>query len=182
MEEKYNPKRTPLENWIEWVESVSIAVGVVILIFVFIAKPANVQGSSMLPTLEDGEKIFITDFLYTPAKGDIVVIDSYNNYKITLVKRVIATAGDEIDIDFETGDVFINKTKIKEPYIYAPTTTKWDVQFPVVVPENNVFVMGDNRPGSKDSRNSEVGFVDERDIMGKAFFRVSPTSKIGIIK
>ena len=182
MEEKYNPKRTPVENWIEWVESVSIAVAVVILLFVFVAKPANVQGSSMVPTLADGEKILITDLFYTPSNGDIVVIDSYNNYKITLVKRVIATQGDEIDIDFKTGDVFINKEKIDEPYIFAPTTTKWDVEFPLVVPENKVFVMGDNRPGSKDSRNSEVGFVDVRDVMGKAFLRLSPATKIGIIK
>ena len=107
------------------------------------------------------------------ARGDVVVVDGYINYGDPLVKRIIALGGDTVDIDFETGAVTLNGAVLEEPYISAPTTTGYDVEFPVTVPEGCVFVMGDNRP--------EVGFIDERDILGKVLLRVFPLSSFGKI-
>lgn len=167
------------QNLIEWAESIAGAVAVIVLLFVFAVQPANVSGISMEPTLRDGDKILLRSALYEPSFGDIVVIDSYNNYQETLVKRVIGMEGDTIDIDFERGIVYRNGEALEEPYISALTMTAGDMHFPLVVPANSVFVMGDNRPYSKDSRYQEIGFVDERDIMGKAFFRMMPFGSFG---
>ena len=98
-----------------------------------------------------------------------------------MVKRIIALGGDTVDIDFETGAVTLNGAVLEEPYISAPTTTGYDVEFPVTVPEGCVFVMGDNRPRSLDGRSTEVGFIDERDILGKVLLRVFPLSSFGKI-
>lgn len=168
-----------VQNMIEWAESIAGAVAVIVLLFVFVVQPANVSGISMEPTLQDGDKILLRSGMYQPAYGDIVVIDSYNNYRETLVKRIIGMEGDTIDIDFERGIVYRNGTALEEPYISALTTAAGDMHFPLVVPPNAVFVMGDNRPYSKDSRYQEIGFVDQRDIMGEAFFRMMPFDNFG---
>lgn len=159
---------------VEWIESIASAVAVILIVFLFLVQPANVNGSSMNPTLTNGDKILLRSAFYSPNRGDIVVVDSYNNYSETLVKRVIALSGDTVDIDYSAGEVRVNGQLLEEPYISAPTTLSGDVVFPLVVPQGCVFVMGDNRPGSLDSRFSAVGFVDNRDIMGKVFFRLLP--------
>ena len=179
MKENTSDSVNKVQNLIEWAESVAGAVAVIVLLFVFVVQPANVSGISMEPTLQNGDKILVRSALYQPSYGDIVVIDSYNNYQETLVKRVIGMEGDTIDIDFGQGIVYRNGKALDEPYTSALTTATGDMHFPLVVPQDAVFVMGDNRPYSKDSRYQEIGFVDQRDIMGKAFFRMIPFGNFG---
>lgn len=164
----------------EWVESCVIAVGVILLIFAFAARTATVSGPSMLPTLRDGDRLLLVQAGYhDPQYGDVVVIDRSQKGEPPIIKRVIGRAGDEIDIDFETGQVRRNGQTLDEPYLNEPTLTRRDVKFPVTVPEGSVFVMGDNRNHSLDSRSSDIGMVDVRHIMGKAVFRFFPFNKFG---
>ena len=97
------------------------------------------------------------------------------------MKRIIAMGGDTVDIDFDMGQVTVNGEVLDEPYISAPTQQSFDVEFPLTVPEGQVFLMGDNRPHSTDSRSSQVGFVDERSILGKVLFRIAPFNRLGKI-
>ena len=157
------------------------ALAVIVLFFVFAVRIITVSGVSMQPTLYGGDRVAVQSMLYTPQRGDVVVVDGYINYGDPLVKRIIALGGDTVDINFETGAVTLNGAVLEEPYISAPTTTGYDVEFPVTVPEGCVFVMGDNRPRSLDGRSTEVGFIDERDILGKVLLRVFPLSSFGKI-
>ena len=126
---------------------------------------------------------------YTPKRGDVVVISRNTEnssvagtYEEPIIKRVIATEGDTVDIDFENGIVYVNNEALKEDYIKEPTYRKADVKFPLVVKENCVFVLGDNRNDSKDSRTSSIGDngqVDVKYILGHAVLRVFPLNKFG---
>ena len=113
------------------------------------------------------------DPFYTPGYGDIVVISQPNDMDENLIKRVIATEGQQVDINFSTGAVYIDGHEIVEKYISTPTTNYYDVNFPVTVPEGCCFVMGDNRQNSVDSRSTIVGFIDNRYVIGNAFVSVS---------
>ena len=166
----------------EWVESCVIAVGVILLIFAFAARTATVSGPSMLPTLRDGDRLHQQQAGYhDPQYGDVVVIDRSQKGEPPIIKRVIGRAGDEIDIDFETGQVRRNGQTLDEPYLNEPTLTRRDVKFPVTVPEGSVFVMGDNRNHSADSRTREIGMIDLRRVMGKAVYRFLPAGRAGEI-
>lgn len=166
----------------EWLESCIFAVVVILLIFTFFFRSATVSGSSMVPTLHNGERLVLRQIGYNdPQYGDIIVVDRTQHNEPPIIKRVIGKAGDEIDINFQTGDVRRNGELLSEPYINEPTTTQRDVEFPVTVPEGCLFVMGDNRNYSADSRMSEIGMIDLRRVMGKAIIRFLPVSKIGVI-
>ena len=158
----------------DWLQCVVSAILCGILIFVFVGRIIGVDGSSMLQTLQDEDKVVMTDVLYTPRYGDIVVIKTDAFGDTPIVKRVIATAGQVIDIDFETGDVSIDGQVIQENYISVPTMQREDFQGPLPVPEGFVFVMGDNRNASTDSRSNIVGLVDTRQILGKVLFVLIP--------
>lgn len=172
----------------EWVESLSKAFSIMFLLVAFVFRVVTVEGTSMLPTLEDQDRLIITNFLYTPQRGDIIVLQADNlPNELTgelgkpIIKRVIAVAGDKIDIDKNTGDVFVNNNKLEEGYIkekIAPSRL-FDFDGEVIVPENYVFVLGDNRNNSRDSRDSAVGLVDLDTIMGEAQLRISPFDKFG---
>jgi len=112
----------------------------------------------------------------------VVVVDSYINYGKPLVKRVIAKGGDTVDIDVEQGLVYVNGEALDEPYVPEGTLSTGNVEFPLTVPEGTLFLMGDNRQHSTDSRSSDVGFIDERDILGKVVLRIYPFNKIGLIE
>lgn len=167
---------------LEWFDAVIFALTLVMVLLVFVVRTVRVDGISMVPTLQNGDQLLARSIFYTPQRGDIVVVDGHIQYGVPLVKRVIGIGGDTVDINFETGEVFVNGELLNEPYISAPTTNQYDMQFPLVVPEGKVFLMGDNRPNSLDSRSSKIGLVDERDILGKVFIRLLPTNKFGEVK
>lgn len=157
----------------EWVHSLVFAVAIVVIILTFFVRLVDVSGPSMLDTLKGGDKVVITNFLYTPQDGDIVVISHGAVYSEPIIKRVIATEGESLDIDFETGEVKVNGEVIDEPYIKSKTLAG-DNEIPSVVPDGKVFVMGDNRGVSMDSRSRKIGLIDKKDIIGKARCVVFP--------
>lgn len=161
----------------DWVQCIVGALVVGILIFMFCVRVVNVDGSSMWPTLHDEDMILTTNFLYTPKPGDVVVFQTDSYDPSPLVKRVIAIEGQTVDIDFEAGIVYVDGVAMDEPYIAEPTTTRSDFEGPVTVPEGCLFVMGDNRNRSTDSRRATIGMVDERCVIGKVLMIVFPSDK-----
>ena len=183
----------PFANALEWAGSLIYAVLVMLLLNLFVFRSITVDGSSMNNTLQDKDRVISTNFFYTPSRGDIVVLqaDRIKNqvtgkYGEPIIKRVIALAGDTIKFDFEEGKVYLKKAGesdfglLEEDYIAAPTVTKLDRHSGEehTVPENCVFVMGDNRNNSFDSRSLLVGDVDTDLIMGRAFVRLFPIDQI----
>lgn len=165
----------------EYTKVLVYCVCIAFLVFTFLFRTATVDGRSMEPTLEDGDRLVISRMFYKPKRGDIIVITQPNEDNQPYIKRIIATGGDSVDIDFDRGLVFVNGKLLEEPYIKEATLTRYDVQFPVIVPEGCVFAMGDNRNHSKDSRDSALGMVDERYILGRCLLRFFPFGKIGVV-
>lgn len=168
---------------LEYAESLALVFAVMLMIFTFIARPATVDGESMLPTLEHGERLIISNLFYEPSQGDIVVLSGEADHEEgkNLIKRIIATGGQTVDIDFEAGEVYVDGEELTEPYILEDTHLEEGTQFPLTVPEGEVFVMGDNRNGSRDSRSDTVGTVREEYIVGRALFRFYPFDRFGKI-
>ena len=166
---------------LEWYDALAVAVAVIALVFTFSLRVVQVDGHSMQPTLLNGERLLMTP-LKTPDYGDVVIVDSYIPYGKPLVKRVIAKGGDTISIDYAAGTVKVNGKVLEEDYIAEPTYLGYDVEFPYTVPEGTVFVMGDNRNASLDSRSSYVGCIDEQDILGKVLLCFLPFSDFGVVK
>ncbi len=164
--DRFNRRFRHNRDALEWYEAVVLAVVAVALVFTFGVRMIRVQGESMLPTLQSGQRLLITSFPRALQYGDIVIIDEYTSYGKPLVKRVIGMEGDTIDIDFEAGVVYRNGEALDEPYTAEPTYLQETVEFPVTVPEGCIFVLGDNRNYSTDSRDVRVGFVDLRDVLG----------------
>lgn len=158
----------------DWIQCIVGALVIGILIFMFCIRVVNVDGTSMWPTLHDTDMILTTNFLYDPKPGDVVVFQTDTYDQSPLVKRIIATEGMTVDIDFEQGIVYVDGKALDEPYIAEPTITRSDFEGPVTVPEGCLFVMGDNRNHSTDSRRSTIGMVDERCIIGKVLMVVFP--------
>ena len=154
------------------VDSLKGAIIAVFLIFALAFRAVGVSGTSMVPTLSDGDGLAVPAVTTAYRRGDIVVVTQPWERKIPIIKRVIGLSGDTIDIDFDNGFVYVNGEKLSEPYIAEPTNQSYDVEFPVTVPEGYLFVMGDNRNVSLDSRSSKVGFADKRFVLGRAFFRL----------
>ena len=144
-----------------------------------------VDGDSMYDTLVNGDYLLLVNniFYHDPQPGDIVVAskDSFRNGS-PIVKRVIATEGQSVDIDFTTGTVYVDGVALDEPYIYSPTTNPEGMVFPLVVDEGCLFVMGDNRSRSMDSRDPEIGLIDKREILGKAILLMLPGNDEGTVK
>lgn len=170
------------ENLFEWVETLVIAFFAVILFFTFVFRLAAVNGESMLPTLVDKDRLIVSYLFYTPKNGDIVIVNNDNPaLEKVIVKRVIATEGQTVDIDFDSGEVKVDGKVLQEDYINNLTLLdEGGHDYPVTVPENCVFVMGDNRMNSLDSRDSRVGFVPKEEILGKVSLRIFPFSSFGV--
>jgi signal peptidase I len=152
----------------------------VTILFVFVIRLVGVVGQSMQPTLYEGDRLtLLSNFLYEPKVGDIVVLKAVNFDDEPIVKRIIADEGQTVDIDFTTGEVWVDGVLLDEPYINNLTTKAEGVQFPITVPENCIFVMGDNRQHSTDSRNPEIGCVDKRYVLGKALQIILPFEHFG---
>ena len=135
----------------------------------------------MIQTLQNGEMLLISRLGGSFEQGDIVVATKPYSHNEPIVKRVIAVEGQTVDIDFNKGLVYVNGDLLDEPYVNTPTNRRYDQRFPMIVPEGHVFLLGDNRNGSYDSRAEEIGFVDERYIMGKAYYRVLPFSRFSTL-
>lgn len=165
----------------EWGEALVISLTVIILLFTFVVRLIGVDGSSMFPTLHDRDKVFMSNLFYEAEKGDIVVLTKESFIDGPIVKRIIATEGDTIDVDFSQGIVKVNGTVLDEPYINEKTLLAGDMTFPQTVPEGCVFVMGDNRNHSSDSRVASLGMVDKRYILGHVLVRVLPFERAGAV-
>lgn len=171
-----------VKRWVfDWTEAIVSAMIFVLIVFTFLVHTNTVVGRSMIPTLENGDLLLVSRLFWTPKDGDVVIVSKESFRGEPIVKRIIATEGEEIDIDFQTHEVFVNGKKLDEPYINEPTSLARDMTFPQTVPEGCVFVMGDNRNESDDSRNTELGMVDEGYLQGKVIFRYWPFSKIGAV-
>lgn len=171
-------------EFFEWGEALVISLTVIVLLFTFAVRLIGVDGSSMVPTLQDRDKVILLNNLlyHDPQKGDVVVLakKSFQDGQ-PIVKRVIATGGDTVDIDFTAGEVFVNGEKLNEPYINEPTHEQLTMTFPQTVPEGCIFVMGDNRNRSTDSRDVSIGMVDTRYVLGHVLARVLPVKSIGAV-
>ncbi len=168
----------------EWIQCVIVALICCVLIFVFVARVIDVVGNSMVPTLEWYDKVIITRLAGDYERGDIVVLRKDTYLDEPIIKRIIAVEGQTIDIDFENGIVYVDGEALDEPYINELTYEAEDFESyeqPLVIPEGCVFVMGDNRNNSTDSRRETIGCVDTRYIMGKVIFRILPLDKMGAI-
>lgn len=191
--EEGDENKSSLKSFIfDWLEVLVHAIIAVVICFSFLFRIATIDGPSMENTLHNGERVIISNLFYTPKVGDIVVISRNKEnsvYTMTdantpIIKRIIATEGQTVDIDFEEGIVYVDGIALDEPYTKTPTNRKWDIDFPVTVDEGCIFVLGDNRNDSLDSRDArigEYGMIDTRYILGHAVYRVFPFDKIGKI-
>lgn len=178
---KKMPERSTVgfDSWVfDWAEALVTALVVIVLMFSFLVRVSTVDGDSMVPTLHDRDVLLVSNLMYTPAQGDLIVADT-ETFDHPIVKRIIATEGQLVDIDFDTHEVSVDGVVLDEPYIAAPTKESFDVRFPMVVPRGCVFVLGDNRNESSDSRDSRIGCIDTRRILGRVVLRVFPLSDFG---
>ena len=159
----------------ETAAAVASAVVILFFVFTFLLRGVGVQGESMEPTLHDGDWLAVSP-LSSAQFGDVVILTQPNSMDKPLVKRVIAMGGETVNIDFISHVLTVNDKVLEEPYIAQLTEESGDVQFPLTVPEGKVFVLGDNRNNSLDSRFSVIGCIDEDYILGVAKYRVYPFS------
>ncbi|MBD5143338.1 MAG: signal peptidase I [Oscillospiraceae bacterium] len=181
-------KKSLFNDIIEIIETMLITLFVVVLLISYLTRPVTVDGSSMVPTLQDQDRLVMLRLLYTPKQGDIVVVYNSNGHVLdsdgnvvnsgyglneNIIKRVIATEGQKIDIRVDEGLVYVDDVALDEPYVNeAVRSNDGAFSYPMTVPEGYVFVMGDNRNHSTDSRSVFVGLVAKEDILGKAYFRL----------
>ena len=152
-------------------------LAVIMVIFLFLFRVVIVSGSSMYSTLWNGDWLLVTgSFLHhDPEPGDIVVASKESfNFGEPIIKRVIATEGQTVDIDFDAGIVYVDGEALQETYTYTPTNVQEGIEFPITIAEGCIFAMGDNRNGSRDSRDPSIGMIDTREVLGKALFLIFP--------
>lgn len=182
-----NPSKKISRSVFEWLEEFVIAVSVIVLLLSFVVRIVTVSGSSMEPNYYHNDRLIITAHSGGIKEGDvIVVVDALNE---PIIKRVVATEGQIVDLDQETGVVYVNgiardesKYGIENGITFIHPNAVDPLEFPLTVPENHIFVLGDNRKVSNDSRYGEIGLIDERKVLGKAIFDIYPFDKIGLAK
>lgn len=170
-----------------WLQAVTVVLTVLILVGTFVGRLTVVVGQSMDPTLQNGELLILQSLGYTPQQGDIVVVNKLDAPVLegeAIVKRCIAVGGQTVKIDYEAGTVSVDGVVLDEPYILErmqdPSLRNSNMSITeVTVPEGCIFVMGDNRNNSTDSRHVQVGVIDERYVLGGARFAIFPLSKLG---
>ncbi len=158
----------------DWLLCVVSAILICVLVFTFFVRLVGVGGTSMVPTLHEGDYLVTSRLFYKPKQGDVVIIRKRSFDERAIVKRVIAVGGQTVDIDFDAGVVYVDGQALSEDYVNAPTYRELDFKGPVTVPENCVFVLGDNRNESLDSRRSTLGCVDTRYIIGRGYMVLLP--------
>ena len=171
----------------EWMQIVVFCVVTAVLIFNCVARISRVDGQSMDHTLKHNEMLLVWSLGYEPKQGDIIILNKTTADFLgehAIVKRVIATGGQTVDIDYDTSTVYVDGEALEEPYILEDMEYPWyshmgETHFEI--PEGQVFVMGDNRNNSTDSRDDRLGFIDEDYILGKAVFALFPLNRVGVI-
>lgn len=149
-----------------------VAVVTIMVLFSFVFRIVFVDGDSMLDTLHDGDMLVVSAYDREPEYGQVVIVTQDNSFGNPIVKRIIATENQTVDINFFTGDVYVDGVLLDEPYIRNATINPEDMTGPVTVPEGHVFVMGDNRQGSTDSRSDAIGLIREEYILGVVKYKV----------
>lgn len=192
-------KRSPRSGIADLAETLVITLFIVTLVFTYLLRIASIKGGSMENTLMHDDKVIVNLLDRSPENGDIVLINACDSYTLEddgtvrkgsgvgdiIVKRVIAKGGQTIDIDFTTGTVYVDDAKLREDYVKLGLTHidrgAFTGQYPVTVPEGYLFVMGDHRSVSKDSRSSDIGFVPEKCVIGRVVLRLYPFAEFGIV-
>ena len=176
-------------NLYYWLQALVVVMVTLIVVFTFFGRIIGVVGHSMDPTLADGEILLLQSIGYTPEQGDIVVLNDYAASVLegkAIVKRVIAVGGQTVKIDYDAGTVSVDGQVLDEPYILEPMRDPALLNShmsitEVTVPEGHIFVMGDNRNNSTDSRHNEVGVIDQRFVLGRAIVVLFPLNRIGVL-
>ena len=166
----------------DWMQTIVMTLLAVLTLLTFVGRNIGVDGDSMNPTLLDGDRMIVRSLFYAPNHGDIVVVStqSFREGK-PLVKRVIALAGEVVEIDTTRGVVYVNGIALDEPN-FEPTFEMGDITYPYTVPDGHIFVIGDNRNASNDSRFVEIGPIDEREIIGGAMAVFFPFTRAQILR
>lgn len=199
MEEQFTPvpAQPPQEesslcsNLFYWLQTLVFAVVAIVLIFTFVGRITRVEGDSMLSTLHEGDLLLLQSVGYIPKAGDVVVLNKTTDETVSLlggdaiVKRVIATGGQTVYIDYNNAVVYVDGVAVDEPYVNEDFlydhSGPYSGQIPFVVPEGEVFVMGDNRNHSTDSRHPMLGTVDEGYVLGRAVCILFPFSDLSFL-
>ena len=173
----------------DWIRCVLLAVSVVVFCLTFVFRLVEVDGKSMMDTLENADKVVVTDMFYKPHNNDIIVIAHATNYSHPIIKRVIAIGGQTVKLDYDNEKIFVDGAELTENYIKGTTFSNngnkdsnylaTDESGNFVSPEGKLFVLGDNRAVSLDSRSPEIGLIDVNDVIGKAQFVVFPFNRFG---
>lgn len=172
-----------MAGFFDWVRCILFAISIVVICLTFVFRLVDVDGSSMDDTLATKDKVIVTNFFYTPKNNDIVVISHGTEYPNPIIKRVIATEGQTVKLDYENNRIIVDGIVIDEPYIKGTTFSGnyGDNVIPEVIPEGKLFVLGDNRKVSLDSRSTEIGLVDVENVIGKAQFVAFPFNDFGYL-
>lgn len=173
-------KKNAKKELLDWIISIVAALAIAFLVREYVFTIVRVDGPSMQPTLEDSDILFVNRFMYEPENGDVIIFHPRTNTDVAYVKRVIAVEGQEVDIDPREGTVYVDGVALEEDYIKAPLKSAGTQnKYPMVIPADHVFVLGDNRNNSTDSR--DLGAVSHKSIMGKVIFRILPFDEFGSI-
>jgi signal peptidase I len=169
----------------EWLQSIVIAWVVMLCIFTFLGRQIGVDGHSMNPTLNHGDKVIMSNIFYTPKYGDVVVVTQESFSEEPIVKRVIGTAGQTIDVDYEAAVVIVDGKPLDEPYInerMREPRSSTAMEFPLTIPDGHILVMGDNRNHSTDGRDTRIGLVNTDSILGRVYLIFWPLNDFRVLK
>lgn len=183
-EKKGEEKTSFKQDLYYWTQALIVVLVGLILACTLAGRVIRVVGSSMVPTLHQNDLLLLWSVGYTPQRGDVIVLRKESFLSYPVVKRVIATGGEHVTVDYTTGTVSVDGVALDEPYInelMVDTGKPYLTVLDVTVPEGSVYVLGDNRNNSSDSRHQDLGTVDERYILGKALFRIFPLTAFGAV-